>query len=81
MNLENQKLKEKNANLEDRLSSTISEKTKGSKTSKKWNSNVFLAQSSLNSVRNVDGGDLEKMKNELLVVKNGESETKYKIAK
>jgi len=29
----------------------------------------------------VDGGDLEKMKNELLVVKNGESETKYKIAK
>jgi len=56
MNLENQKLKEKNANLEDRLSSTISEKTK--------------AQSSLNSVRNVDGGDLEKMKNELLVVKN-----------
>jgi len=35
MNLENQKLKEKNANLEDRLSSTISEKTKGSKTSKK----------------------------------------------
>lgn len=56
MNLENQKLKEKNANLEDRLSSTISEKTK--------------AQSSLNSVKNVDGSDLEKMKNELLVVKN-----------
>jgi len=56
INLENQKLKEKNANLEDRLSSTISEKTK--------------AQSSLNSVKNVDGSDLEKMKNELLVVKN-----------
>lgn len=42
---------------------------------------MILAQSSLNSVKNVDGSDLEKMKNELLVVKNGESETKYKIAK
>ena len=30
----------------------------------------------------MDGSDLEKMKNELLVVKNGkENETKYKIAK
>ncbi|CAG5098573.1 Oidioi.mRNA.OKI2018_I69.XSR.g15788.t1.cds [Oikopleura dioica] len=56
MSLENQNLKEKNANLEERLSSTISEKTK--------------AQSSLNSVKNADSGDLEKMKNELLVVKN-----------
>ena len=33
-------------------------------------------------MKNVDGSDLEKMKNELLVVKNGkENETKYKIAK
>ena len=42
---------------------------------------MILAQSSLNSVKNVDGSDLEKMKNELLVVKNGDNETKYKIAK